>query len=205
MRTYNLVLIVIGTLVIAVKGLLAVTAAIYPPVFLLLGDLISGPLTYTAEGTLARLITGVTGLLLLGACVIAVVGNVRANRRARTVVLQNPLGEVLVSLPAIEDFARVLKGKIEGLKDIKGRVVFTRKGLRVSARVTVLSDYSISEVTQKTQDAIRNYIQNTLGIEQEINPTVVVSKVVAREKPVSVGGHRNLYGNAGPLGPTPLR
>jgi uncharacterized alkaline shock family protein YloU len=120
-------------------------------------------------------------------------------------VLQTPLGEVFVSLPAVEDFARVLKGKIEGLRDIKGRVIYTRKGLKVSARITVLSDYNIVDVTQKVQDGIRNYIQNTLSINQEINPTVIVTKVISREKQQLPRGLKNSNPGAGSMGPFPLR
>jgi uncharacterized alkaline shock family protein YloU len=173
---------VIGALLVLVLGALSLAAAVYPPVILTLGDMISGPLTYVIEGSTGRGIALLAGLLLLVIFVYLVWGNIQSTRRERTVVLKNPLGEVLVSLAAIEDFARVLKGKIEGLRDIKGRVVYRRRGLKVSARITVLSDYSIVEVTQNVQDAIRNYIQKTLGIAQDINPTVMVNKVVNRDK-----------------------
>jgi hypothetical protein len=187
MRTFNFFMTVIGALVVLVLGALSLAAAVYPPVILTLGDMISGPLTYVIEGSTGRGIALLAGLLLLVIFVYLVWGNIQSARRERTVVLKNPLGEVLVSLAAIEDFARVLKGKIEGLRDIKGRVVYRRRGLKVSARITVLSDYSIVEVTQNVQDAIRNYIQKTLGIAQDINPTVMVNKVVNRDKPETGG------------------
>jgi uncharacterized alkaline shock family protein YloU len=188
---------VIGALLVLVLGCLSLAAAVYPPVILTLGDMISGPLTYVIEGSTGRGIALLAGLLLLVIFVYLVWGNIQWARRERTVVLKNPLGEVLVSLAAIEDFARVLKGKIEGLRDIKGRVVYRRRGLKVSARITVISDYSIVEVTQKVQDAIRNYIQKTLGIDQDINPTVMVNKVVSREKSETGGSYKNTPGTSG--------
>ena len=190
MRTFNVFMAVIGALLVLVLGVLSLAAAVYPPVILTLGDMISGPLTYVIEGSTGRGIALLAGMLLLVIFIYLVWGNIQSARRERTVVLKNPLGEVLVSLSAIEDFARVLKGKIEGLKDIKGRVIFRRRGLKVSARITVISDYSIVEVTQKVQDAIRNYIQKTLGIAQDINPTVMVNKVVSRDKPESGGSYK---------------
>jgi uncharacterized alkaline shock family protein YloU len=185
---YNLVVIILGTLIFIVLGILSVAAAFYPPIILSVGDFISGPLAYSLEGSVGRLAALGTGAVLLLLLFYFIWGNLQLSRRERTVVLQNPLGEVLVSLSAIEDFARVLKGKIEGLRDIKGRVIFRRRGLKVSARITVQSDSSIVEVSQKVQDAIRHYIQHTLGIEQEINPTVLVTKVVSRDRPSHVGG-----------------
>lgn len=188
MRTINVLLVAVGVTLVSALGILSMAAGLYPPLLLTLGDAISGPLTYTVEGVWGR-----AGALVFGAALLLFVfyagwWNYQASRRERTVVLQNPLGEVMVSLPAIEDFDRVLRGRIEGLRDIKGRVVDTRRGLRVTARITVFSEYSIAEVTQKVQDAIRHYVQKTLGIEQEINPAVIVTKVVSRDRP-SAPGH----------------
>ena len=205
MRTFNFFMTVIGALLVLALGVLSLAAAIYPPVILTLGDMISGPLTYVIEGSTGRGIALLAGLLLLVIFTYLVWGNIQSARRERTVVLKNPLGEVLVSLAAIEDFARVLKGKIEGLKEIKGRVVYRRRGLKVSARITVISDYSIVEVTQNVQDAIRNYIQKTLGIEQDINPTVMVTKVVSRDKPAVNGPYKPGSGTPGGFNQIPYR
>ena len=183
MRSLNILIIAVGIIIIFLVGLMALVSAIYPAVLLNVGDFIAGPLVYVVEGIAGRAISFLISVVIFGALVYYLVANVQASKRARTVVLQNPMGEVKVSLPAIEDFARVLKGRIEGLRDIKGRVVYTRKGLKVTARITVLSDYSIADVTEKIQEQIRAYIQKTLSIAQEILPTVVVTKVVAREKP----------------------
>jgi len=184
MRSLNIIMVVIGIVMVLFLGLLSLVSAIYPNLLLTIGDFIAGPLVYVVEGITGRAVAFLISLAIFAGLVYYAVANVQASRRARTVVLQNPLGEVMVSLPAIEDFARVLKGKIEGLRDIKGRVVYTRKGLKVTARITVLSDYSIAEVTEKVQEEIRTYIQKTLSIDQEINPTVVVTKMVTREKPM---------------------
>lgn len=109
-------------------------------------------------------------------------GNLEKRRTERTVVLESPLGEIMVSLGAIEDFSRVVKNQVKGVKDIKGKVISTRKGMKVTARVTLYSDRSVSEVTQEVQEAIVKYIQYTLGIEAPIKPTVIVSKIVFKSK-----------------------
>ena len=185
MRTVNVILVVVGVATLVVAGVICLAAGFYPPVLLTLGDTLSGPVTYSVEGVWGRAFVLALGAALLLFVAYTLWWNVQASRRERTVVLQNPMGEVMVSLPAIEDFDRILRGKIEGLKDIRGRVVDTRRGLRVSARITVLSDYSIAEVTQKVQNAIRHYVQETLGIDQDINPAVIVTKVVKGERPLA--------------------
>ncbi len=183
MRTLNIIMMVIGISVLGLIGLLVLAVAVYPGWLLVVGDFVAGPLAYVVEGLTGRVLAFVIGVVLCGGLVYYGLGSVRAARRERTVVLQNPMGEVMVSLPAIEDFARVLKGKIDGLRDIRGRVLYTRRGLKVTARITIFSDVSIADVSEKVQAEIRTYIQKTLSIDQEINPTVLVTKVVAREKP----------------------
>lgn len=182
MRHVNLVVLVIGYIALGLLSLLSIVGGAFPPFFLMLGDLVAGPLAYAVEGVSGRTVAIAGGGLLLAGLSYCVVANIQARRRERTVVLHHALGDVMVSLPAIEDFARVLKGRIEGLKDIKGRVIYSRRGLKVNARITVFADFHISEVSQNVQEAIRDYIRNTLNIEQEINPTVVVTKIVNREK-----------------------
>ncbi len=188
MRTLNVTMMMVGIVGLIGLSVLAVISAIYPGALLAIGDFIAGPLGYIVEGLTGRALTLLLGLLILLLLVYLILGNLQAARRQRTVVLENPSGEVLVSLPAIEDFSRILKGKIDGLRDIKGKVVFSRRGLKVSARITTYSDFNIAEVAQNVQAAVRDYVKKTLNIEQEINPTVIVTKVVGRERPSGSSG-----------------
>ena len=136
----------------------------------------------TAKIIAIRLAVFSTGLFFIFTALFTIFGNIEKRRSERTVVLESPLGEIMVSLGAIEDFSRVVKNQINGVKDIKGKVISTRKGLRVTAHVTLFSDRSVADVTQEIQEAIIKYIQFTLGIANEIKPTVIVSKVVFRQK-----------------------
>lgn len=203
MRSLNIIMLAIGIITMTLLGFFSLGSSLFPALLLNAGDFIAGPLVYVVEGITGRATAFLIGVAILGALLYYALANIHAAKRARTVVLQNPMGQVLVSLPAIEDFSRVLKGRIEGLREIKGRVVYTRKGLKVTARITILSDFSIAEITQKVQEEIRHYIQKTLSIDQEINPTVIVAKVVPREKPSVASGIKtsaSAKGNAG----TPL-
>ena len=136
----------------------------------------------TAKIIAIRLAVFFTGLFFIFTALFTIFGNMEKRRSERTVVLESPLGEIMVSLGAIEDFSRVVKNQINGVKDIKGKVISTRKGLRVTAHVTLFSDRSVADVTQEVQEAIIKYIQFTLGIANDIKPTIIVSKVIFRQK-----------------------
>ena len=122
------------------------------------------------------------GIFLIAVALLTIIGNIESKRNERTVVLQSPHGDILVSLAAIEDFSRVVKNEIEGVKEIKGKVLSKRKGLFVTAKVTLYSDKSVAETTQAIQEAIIRYIQYTLGIEAPVKPTVIVAKIAYRSQ-----------------------
>lgn len=191
MRGVNVGMMVLGILLVLVLGLLGVAGAISPELFTAWGEWFSGPVAYVLETVTGRVASLVVGGLLLAGLVYYFWAAIRKSRRERTVVLKSPLGDVLVSLPAIEDFTRVLRGRIDGLREIKGRVWYTRKGLRVMARIVVFSDVSLIQVTEKVQMEVLSYIQKTLNITQPIQPKVIVTKVVSRDKPLTTGGGRN--------------
>jgi hypothetical protein len=180
-----------GLIVFVLLGAAMLAAGVYPAVWLAAGDFISGPLALFSESLLGHLVWAVAGLLCLCLPLYVVLGNLASRQKERTVVLQNPMGEVLVSLPAIEDFSRILKGRIPGLREIKGKVWYRRKKILVNARITVFSDVSIAPLTAQVQEQIRDYVRNTLSIDQEINPTVIVTKIVPRERAEAGSGAKN--------------
>ncbi|MEW6517253.1 MAG: alkaline shock response membrane anchor protein AmaP [candidate division FCPU426 bacterium] len=188
MRGVNVSMMVLGILTVLLLGLLGLAGAISPGLFTAWGDFFGGPVALALDTLTGRVIALVWGGVILAVLAYYGWAAVRKSQRERTVVLKSPLGDVLVSLPAIEDFARVLRGKIEGLREIKGRVWYTRKGLKVTARIVVFSDVSLIQVTEKVQMEVLSYIQKTLNITQPIQPKVIVTKVVAREKPLTMGG-----------------
>jgi hypothetical protein len=125
------------------------------------------------------------GLLLLGAAFlllafVAVWGNISTRRWERTVVLHNPLGEVMVSLAALEDIGRLAKGDVAGVKDLKLQVLARRRGLQATVRVVLYSDANVPSTTEAIQDSVRRRLSQVVGESQDIRPRVMVSKVVFR-------------------------
>lgn len=132
-----------------------------------------------ASGALrAGLVLG--GLVLAAAALGLAWGNLAVRRWERIVILRNPLGEVHVSLQALEDLGRVIKAEVPGLRDIKLRVHAGRRGLQVRARVSLAAGEDLGAATEAVQAAIRRRLQQVLGEDQDIRPRVLVAKVLAR-------------------------
>jgi uncharacterized alkaline shock family protein YloU len=101
----------------------------------------------------------------------------RKIKKNRVVSFQNPDGEVSVSLTAIEEYIHKAARSIQGIKDVKSRVTITRRGIDITAAVNISAGMNIPEVTERIQMAVKNKIQNILGVEENINMKIHINRI----------------------------
>ncbi|MCL6451684.1 MAG: alkaline shock response membrane anchor protein AmaP [Acetobacteraceae bacterium] len=82
----------------------------------------------------------------------------------QTLVHQTPLGEVRISLDAVENLVRKVVRQVTGVRDVRARVLHQGGEVGVSLRVTVSPDLSVPEVSDKIQNAVKNYVRNVVGV-----------------------------------------
>lgn len=172
------------TIIIAALGLMAGGVAL---AWLGLGlepqpDLASWCAQATAAAPAYRLGFVAAGVLAALAGLGLAWGNLASRRWERLIILRNPLGEVHVSLAALEDLGRVVKGDVAGLRDVKLRINASRRGLQVVARISLLAGDDLGAVTEAVQVAIRKRLQQVLGSDQDIRPRVVLGRVIPRSE-----------------------
>jgi hypothetical protein len=178
MKAVNLLVLGLGLLLLLAAGSACLSVALDPA---MLGRFHS--LTADVEGSLAsasgfRPLLGAAGGLLLLAAVAVVWANLSQRRFERIVVLRNPLGEVLVSLTALEDLGRLVKAEVPGVKDLKLRIRAGRRGIRADARVVLQGDVDVAQVSEAVQAGLRRRLQQVLGPDQDVRPRVMVSKLL---------------------------
>jgi len=98
-------------------------------------------------------------------------------RKNRRISFQNPDGEVTVSLSAIEDYIRKIAKSIPGIKDIRSRVDVSKKGINITASVSISAAANIPEVTEKIQMQVKNSVQGMLGVEESINIKMHINRI----------------------------
>ena len=182
MRIFNRIIIIINTLLFLFVGGFGIAMSFNKSANKWSLDIAETIIGYLNVSMGARIIVFIFSLFLIIVALLTIIGNIENRRVERNVILQSPMGDIHVSLSAIEDFSRVVKSQVEGVKDIKGKVLSKRKGLDVTAKVVLYSDRAVADITQEIQDAIIKYIQYTLGISTEIKPKIIVNKVVYRSK-----------------------
>lgn len=111
-----------------------------------------------------RWVTGIVSLILFLASIRFLYFGFGRRRGVQTIVHETPLGEVRVSLDAIENLIRRVARQVQGVRDVKPRVVSGPAGLSVSLKVSVSPDISIPEVSDDLQNTIKNYVRNVVGV-----------------------------------------
>ncbi|GAB6156896.1 hypothetical protein JCM39194_00960 [Desulfotomaculum varum] len=103
------------------------------------------------------------GLLLLAGLRLLWVALVR-RESGKAVVHDYMLGQVRISLQAIENLVKKAVYQIAGVKDVKPRVTQTPGGMGLHIRAIVAPDISIPEVSRQIQHRVQEYIAQTTGI-----------------------------------------
>jgi len=130
----------------------------------------------------ARLVLGLTGILLIFISIMVVQLAVGKIRREKTIAFENPDGQVTISLSAIEDFIRRALKQLPEVKELKPTVRAGKKGILIINRVTLFSDVNIPEMTEKIQAMVKSRVQEMLGVEEPINIRIHVVKIVHKEE-----------------------
>jgi uncharacterized alkaline shock family protein YloU len=134
------------------------------------------------KGQNINLIIGGIGLFLVIASVSLVQIAIGKVQREKTIAFNNPDGQVTVSLTAIEEFIKRLASSITEVKDLRSSVTAGKKGIEIDTRVTLWADANIPQTTENIQAIIKNRIQEMLGIEENIEVRVHISKIIKKEK-----------------------
>ena len=96
----------------------------------------------------------------------------------RLITFRNPDGEVTVALSAIENYVKRVAKDIPGIKDIRSTVKANKKGLNITSYVAICAGTNIPEATENIQLTVKSKVQDMLGVEENINMTMHISKIL---------------------------
>jgi len=128
------------------------------------------------------IILGFTGALIVVISFSIVRVTIGTLQREKTIAFENPEGQVVISLSAIEDFIKRIVKQIVEMKDMRCSVVASKKGIRISTKVALWSDANIPDATDRIQSLIRSRVQEMLGIEESITVAVHITKIVHKDQ-----------------------
>mgnify|MGYP000651505968 CR=1 FL=1 len=99
-------------------------------------------------------------------------------RKTTSISLRNPLGEVEVSQRAICDFIQRVGKEVEGVEDLKAKVKSEEEGIDVDLTLSAHAQGEIPRLIDELQTVVKNYLKNTVGIENVREIRVKVGKIL---------------------------
>ncbi|AYO30702.1 alkaline shock response membrane anchor protein AmaP [Biomaibacter acetigenes] len=107
---------------------------------------------------------GVVGFIFLLTSVRFLLSGLKAQRYSETVIKNGELGNISISLNAIENLILKITRDIENVKDVKVHIKKREDGISILLKLVVNYDVAIPEMTSALQKSIKNYIETTAGI-----------------------------------------
>lgn len=84
---------------------------------------------------------------------------------SRALVHETELGEVHVTLEAIENLVKKVTRQIRGIRSVKARVGTTGGGLEIWLRTVMSPDVSVPAVSEEIRTTLKSYVKNVVGAE----------------------------------------
>ncbi|MEI6632409.1 MAG: alkaline shock response membrane anchor protein AmaP [Chlamydiota bacterium] len=126
------------------------------------------PMPFNPAETAARLFSSPwnwrAGLILVAAGAGVILLKMREMRREQCIAFDNPSGEVAISMDAVEDFIRRAGADFSGVKSLVPRIHAGAEGIGIAIRMDVWSGANIPRLSEEMQNAIKNKVQDSLGI-----------------------------------------
>jgi uncharacterized alkaline shock family protein YloU len=129
----------------------------------------------------ARLVIGISGLLLILISIFFAQQILGRFQREKTIAFATASGEVTVALVAVEDLIKRLVGAIPEIRELRPDVVARKGTIIVDLRVVLKSEANIPELTARLQDITRLKIQEVLGLEEQIIIKIHIAKITSQE------------------------
>jgi uncharacterized alkaline shock family protein YloU len=134
------------------------------------------------EDKFLRILTVVISGIFLLTCLSALFSLIKFRRREKMISLKSPYGAINISFGAIEDFIKMLKDYIKGVKELKPKLFLRKGGIKVYIRASLYSEDNIYAIAQDIQNTVKKYLQETVGINNIISIQVVIGKILIKEK-----------------------
>ena len=135
-----------------------------------------------AIGTVWGKIAGWVIVILVVAFLVALIARVR---RQDCISFDNPDGELIIAISAIEDFIKRLGQSFPEVRDITPTVVAADGGVAIEARVTLWDDQNPHAVVERVQKTVRSQVQNFFGLANVHTVKVFIARILARGEPVA--------------------
>ena len=140
-------------------------------------------LNYFQGSINARLIAGISGVLLIFISFSLAQLILARFQREKNIAFTTPSGQVTIALAAIEDLIARLAAMIPEIRELKPNVEANKKGnIIVDIRAVLRTEANIPELTSRLQEITRSKIQEVVGLDEQIIIRIHIAKIMPGEE-----------------------
>ncbi|MBN1917102.1 MAG: alkaline shock response membrane anchor protein AmaP [Verrucomicrobia bacterium] len=163
-----------------VTSVFVVTCFVILALYMVLHDLVPFVPTVNLQPALDSVWSRIVGSVMFAVAVVLVVALIARVRRQDCISFDNPDGEVIIAITAIEEFIKRLGKSFTEVRDISPTVVAVDGGVAIEARVALWDDQNIHAACERIQKAIRGQVQQFFGLANVHTVKVFIAKTVSR-------------------------
>jgi uncharacterized alkaline shock family protein YloU len=163
-----------------VMSVIIVACFVVLALYLLLHNTLPFLSSVNVGGLVASPWSQIAGGVMLAVAVMLVVALIARVRRQDCISFDNPDGEVIIAITAIEEFIKRLARSFVEVRDISPTVVAVDGGVAIEARVALWDDQNIHAACERIQKAIRGQVQQFFGLANVHTVKVFIAKTVSR-------------------------
>lgn len=112
----------------------------------------------------ARFWTFIVAFLFLILSLVSLLSGFKNARNKKAVSKRTDVGEIRISLNAIENIALSASKRLIGVKDTKAYVTKFEDGVSVIIKAVILSDVNIPSLSEDIQNKVKNSIEDNSGV-----------------------------------------
>ncbi|MFZ5639591.1 MAG: alkaline shock response membrane anchor protein AmaP [Bacillota bacterium] len=83
---------------------------------------------------------------------------------AQAVIQDNALGQVRVTVEALENLVHKVTSQVRGVREVRPRVTCPPEGVVIFVRAAVTPDISIPQVSEEIQARVKDYVAEVAGV-----------------------------------------
>lgn len=107
---------------------------------------------------------------------------IKPDRGGRYVVLtESAMGQTRVSIQAMENLAVKVVSQINGVREVKSRIVTVTQGVGIQIQAVVTPDINIPEVSENIQNLVKERVLAVTGV--TVKSVAVTIKNISAQKP----------------------
>ncbi len=108
---------------------------------------------------------GLVAAVFLLVSVRLLLAGLRSRNSGGAIVHHNEMGDIHISLDAIENLVEKAARHVRGVRGVKVAASHTSAGLKMRLKAVISPESNIPTVTAEIQQRVNDYIMNTVGVE----------------------------------------